>query len=219
MPRTIRFSMATQGLAQIAAGLYPLLFNAPIEGFWRTIFTAVIVSAFIVAFLLIAVIGIPIKSMLKIYVLAAVLVVVVYVLQESHRIMLAAHGPLFLTNLLIFVVSIGSGGALLLCIKFAGPTPTAENLAVFENPTGNWEHRGDFSVELVEGTETTHVPASESVMFKNGIAYVTSGKVQQCIGGIQMSTAEMQPFYWGYSSVKVIRDGNGKLLWVNHDFR
>jgi hypothetical protein len=82
----------------------------------------------------------------------------------------------------------------------------------FVNPTGLWSHTGSYSIEFVPGSPTSHIPAN--VELNKSVARVHSGKVQQNMGGIDF-TADRKTFCWGYRYLRCIRDGNGKLLWVN----
>ena len=92
----------------------------------------------------------------------------------------------------------------------------SQEIKDFKNPSGNWEHDGTFSVELVSGTDKSIVPPSAEV--EGDTVRVRHGRIEQTIGGIQLYSYE-SPFYWGYPSIKVIRDGQGKLLWVNYNYR
>ena len=95
-----------------------------------------------------------------------------------------------------------------------GASPT--NIKSFKNPSGYWEHEGSFSVELTPDADKSKVPLSVSV--RGDIVHVHNGRVKQTMGGIQLYS-NGSPFYWGYPRVKVIRDGNGNLLWVNYNYR
>lgn len=86
----------------------------------------------------------------------------------------------------------------------------------FTNPTGYWEYQGAFSVELTDAADLSHVP--EGVSVAGQTATVARGRIKQVMGGIQLYALE-QPFCWGYKFIKAIRDGSGKLLWVNRDYR
>ncbi len=86
----------------------------------------------------------------------------------------------------------------------------------FQNPTGYWEHQGAYSVELTPEAETNRVP--EGVRVNGTVVTVEVGRVKQTMGGIQLYALE-KPFYWGYSYIRCIRDGDGKLLWVNNNCR
>ena len=93
---------------------------------------------------------------------------------------------------------------------------TSEDIKTFKNPSDHWEHHGAFSVELVEGTDTRNAPWSAEV---NGYTVtLRDGFIMQSPKGVQL-TVNGQPFYWAYSDIKVISDGEGQLLWVNDDFR
>ncbi len=86
----------------------------------------------------------------------------------------------------------------------------------FVNPTGYWEHQGAYSVELTDDAKTDIV--FRSVVIEGRVATVTHGRIKQVMGGIQFYSLE-QPFCWSYKFIKTIRDGSGKLLWVNWDYR
>lgn len=86
----------------------------------------------------------------------------------------------------------------------------------FRNPTGFWSHEGSFSVELIPDADTSIAPPSADV--RGNTVHVRNGQVKQTMGGIQLHS-QGSPFYWGYPSIKVIRDGEGNLLWVNYYYR
>lgn len=89
-------------------------------------------------------------------------------------------------------------------------------LQKFVNPRGYWSYEGGFSVELTNAADKTVAP--KSVKFDGNTARISNGRIKQTIGGIQLHS-EQEPFYWGYSFIKVIRDGTGTPLWVNYDYR
>ncbi len=91
-----------------------------------------------------------------------------------------------------------------------------EDLQNFTNPTGYWEHKGAFTVELAKGAQLNHVP--DTVSFNGNIAIIRHGRIKQSMGAIQMYSYE-QPFYWNYDHIRIIRDGNGHPLWVNYNYR
>ncbi len=86
----------------------------------------------------------------------------------------------------------------------------------FQNPVEYWEYEGAFSVELVPGTDKKNAPRTAEV--RGNIVRVPCGSIKQMSGAIQLYS-QGSPFYWGYSCIKVIRDGHGGLLWVNYDYR
>lgn len=90
------------------------------------------------------------------------------------------------------------------------------DIKTFENPTGNWEYNGAFSVELVPGADKSVVP--QTAIVDGDIVRVNKGRIKQSIGGIQLYS-EGNPFYWGYIWIKVIRNKNDDLLWVNYNYR
>lgn len=86
----------------------------------------------------------------------------------------------------------------------------------FQNSTGYWSHTGSFSVQLTDDALTHNVPGSARIVGR--VVHVPEGEVGQSIGGIQMRSRG-QDFAWGYNFIKAIRDGEGKLIWVNNHFR
>jgi hypothetical protein len=92
----------------------------------------------------------------------------------------------------------------------------SEDIKTFVNPTSGPCHEGAFSVELIEGAQTSHVPRSATV--SGNVVHVPQGSVQQSMGGIQLYS-EAFPFGWGYKFIKCIRKGDGSLLWVNNQYR
>ena len=95
-------------------------------------------------------------------------------------------------------------------------TSQKQDIKTFQNPSGYWEHRGSFSVELTKGAKKNIVPTSAKV--QGNIVHVKHGSVEQMMGAIQLYSLGY-PFHWGYSQMKVIRDGSGNLLWVNWDYQ
>ena len=91
-----------------------------------------------------------------------------------------------------------------------------QNIKAFQNPSGYWEHDGAFSVELTPDTDKSVVPSSAEV--QGDIVRVRHGRIKQTVGGIQLYSLE-SPFYWDYPRIKVIRDGDDNLLWVNYSYR
>jgi hypothetical protein len=92
----------------------------------------------------------------------------------------------------------------------------SQNIKTFQNPSGYWEHDGAFSVELTLDADKSIIPLTAEV--RGNTVHVHNGRIKQTMGGIQLYS-EGSPFYWGYPRIKVIRDGDGNLLWVNHDYR
>lgn len=90
------------------------------------------------------------------------------------------------------------------------------DVKAFQNPSGYWKHQGAFSVELTDDALISIVPSS-AVVDGNKVI-VREGHIQQTIGGIQFYSHE-QPFSWGYSKIKEIRDGDENLLWINRNYR
>lgn len=91
-----------------------------------------------------------------------------------------------------------------------------QDIQTFRNPSGYWEYEGAFSVELTHEADKSIVPAS--AVIKGDTIYFSDGRIKQTIGGIQLYSSD-QPFFWGYVFLKVIRDGKGKLIWVNYNYR
>ena len=94
-------------------------------------------------------------------------------------------------------------------------TSQIQDIKTFKNPSGYWGHRGSFTVELTPDTDKSIVPSGVEIL--GDIVRVKSGRIQQKMGGIQFYYRGT-PFGWGYTKVKVIRDGSGNLLWVNWNF-
>lgn len=92
----------------------------------------------------------------------------------------------------------------------------SQEIKDFQNPSGYWEHDGAFSVELVPEADKSIVPSSAEV--EGDTVRVRHGRIKQTMGGIQLHSYESL-FYWGYPRIKVIRNGQGKLLWVNYNYR
>ena len=95
-------------------------------------------------------------------------------------------------------------------------TNQTQNIKTFKNPSGYWEHNKAFSVELTPDADKSIAPSSAEV--QGDIVRVRNGRIKQVMGGIQLYSEESS-FYWGYPKIKVIRDGNGNLLWVNYHYR
>ncbi len=91
-----------------------------------------------------------------------------------------------------------------------------QDLANFRNKSSYWEHDGAFSVELTPEADMGIVPSSAEI--RGNTVHVRQGRIKQKMGAIQFHSVE-SPFYWGYKFIKVIRDGDGNLLWVNYDHR
>lgn len=92
----------------------------------------------------------------------------------------------------------------------------SQNVKTFQNPSGHWKHQGAFSVELTDDAPISIVPSS-AVVDGNKVI-VREGRIEQTIGGIQLYASE-QPFSWGYSMIKEIRDGDKNLLWINSRYQ
>ena len=86
----------------------------------------------------------------------------------------------------------------------------------FENPQGFLEYRGEYGIELVNGTNTENIPSGVDV--NRWKVRVGAGRIQQSTHGI-IFYANEHPFSWGNSYIKCIRDGTGSLLWVNSSFK
>ena len=92
----------------------------------------------------------------------------------------------------------------------------SQDVKDFKNPSVYWTHQGAFSVELASDADKSIVPSSAEI--KDDIVYVSDGFIKQTKGGIQFYSIR-SPFHWRYSDIKVIRDENGDLLWVNDRYR
>jgi hypothetical protein len=92
----------------------------------------------------------------------------------------------------------------------------AQDISTFKNPAGYWTHQGAFSVELIPDANKSIVPPSAEV--EGDIVRVRAGRIKQSMGGTQLYSAGAR-FCFGYSYIKVIRDGSGNLLWVNYNYR
>lgn len=86
-----------------------------------------------------------------------------------------------------------------------------EDLRAFVNRIGGY--RGSFSIELIEGVKTDHVPNSAKI--SGNIVTVQNGSVTQTIFGIEFHS-ELVAFAFYYNSIKCIRKGDGSLYWVNN---
>jgi hypothetical protein len=93
--------------------------------------------------------------------------------------------------------------------------PKNEDIKTFENPQGNWEYKGAFSIELTLDADKTALP---NATVQGNIVAVSNGRIQQSNGGIRFYSMEKH-FHWGYRFIKIIRDGKGNLLWVNDNYR
>ena len=92
---------------------------------------------------------------------------------------------------------------------------TSEEIRSFKNPTGYWEHHGAFAIELTDDADKSIVPSSARV--EGNIVRVANGRIKQSMGGIDFYSGD-QPFGWGYPWVKMIKDGEGRTLWVNINY-
>ncbi|MCH7641594.1 hypothetical protein IID22_05365 [Patescibacteria group bacterium] len=90
------------------------------------------------------------------------------------------------------------------------------DLNSFQNPTGYWEHHGAFSLELTTDADKIIIPSTADI--DGNIVRVHHGRIKQVMGVIQFYS-EGSLFYWGYPRIKVIRDGESNLLWVNNNHR
>ncbi len=86
----------------------------------------------------------------------------------------------------------------------------------FQNPSGHWEYKGPFSVELTKDASTDLI--NPSAIIEGTKVTVAEGYIKQTMGGIQFCSGN-QSFYWGYPKIKEIRDGGGNLIWVNDNYR
>ena len=101
-------------------------------------------------------------------------------------------------------------------ISSAEEEKTEKPESSFQNPDGYWKHHGSFSVELVSGASKDRIP--KDVNAENDLIKVSQGRVEQQMGGIVFFSQEKH-FRWPYREIKAIRDGDGRLLWVNDEYR
>ncbi len=93
--------------------------------------------------------------------------------------------------------------------------PKSQDIKTFSNPSGFWEYIGPFSVELTRDANKSFAPSDAKI--EGDIITFDSGRIVQSLGGIQLYSTKH--FTWGYKFIKVIRDGEGNLLWVNYNYR
>ncbi len=87
-----------------------------------------------------------------------------------------------------------------------------------KNPTEYWsEYNGTFSIELTPGAPKHGVPKMGTTIEEN-IVYIRNGRVKKVLGGVQLCVYG-QSFYYPYSMMKAIRNGDGNLLWQNNEYR
>lgn len=85
-----------------------------------------------------------------------------------------------------------------------------------KNPTGFWMHKGSYSVLLTDEAGTDLIPRGAEL--RGRTVHVRNGLVAQSMGGINFY-AEGVAFGWDYKGIKEIRDGAGKLIWQNENYR
>jgi hypothetical protein len=92
----------------------------------------------------------------------------------------------------------------------------SKDVKTFVNPVNGPRYQGSFSVELTDGAKTDFVPRSARI--SGNIVTIQDGSINQGMGGIQFQSESMS-FAWGYTFIKLIRKGDGELLWVNNNYR
>ncbi len=86
------------------------------------------------------------------------------------------------------------------------------NIGTFKNPQGSWSHRGAYVIELASGANRGKVP--RDIELDGNTIRVYEGEVSYTIGGFHFKN-RAKPFYWTSADMRSIRDGKGRLLWVN----
>ncbi len=74
---------------------------------------------------------------------------------------------------------------------------------------------GPYEVELWRNASHDVIP-KEFTTISGNIVKVSTGKVHQGMGGIQLYAGD-KPFWWGYYFIKKITDYKGNILWKNWD--
>ena len=90
-----------------------------------------------------------------------------------------------------------------------------QDLKKFRNPGGYWEHKGVFSVDLTPDAYKDIVP--DGAKIKGNTVHAQDGVVKLEPRGIRLCTrgANRGSIWWPFIYVKVVRDGEGKPIWVN----
>lgn len=91
-----------------------------------------------------------------------------------------------------------------------------ETPAGFVNPEAFWEYEGAYSIELTTDAAKGNMP--RSIVYEGDMAFVARGQIKLNTGSFQFRS-EVEPFYCAFRYMKAIRDGQGKLLWVNNRYR
>ena len=92
----------------------------------------------------------------------------------------------------------------------------------FQNPDPFPSYEGNFTVELVAETATGNCPEKTVTLHMKGesvVATITSGKITQSAGALQLHDHQGSLFYWSYDRIVAIRDQDGNPLWLNDDYR
>lgn len=87
-------------------------------------------------------------------------------------------------------------------------------LRFFTNPPGDWKHHGPHSIELVD-IPLMLIPAEEADI-RGSTIFVHGGTISYTEQGF-VSRFNQTTFHWREAQVKVVRDKEGNLHWVNGD--
>ncbi len=85
----------------------------------------------------------------------------------------------------------------------------------FQNPTGDWEYEGTYTVELTPDADMSIAPPDADIFeFKVTIHH---GSLHTVLDAMQFfgGPGETYPFHWSIRRIKCIRNAQGKLLWLN----
>lgn len=88
-----------------------------------------------------------------------------------------------------------------------------QDIVTFVNPRGYWEYEGAYSAELTPDARWNLLVDIPSIRIEGHTVHVPSGRAHTMMFGIQLWSLG-EAFYFTETNVKVIRDGNGDLLWV-----
>ena len=84
------------------------------------------------------------------------------------------------------------------------------------NPLETWEYGGSFTIELTDDADMTIVPEDERS--EDWTVHISDGYIVHSEEGLKVFSKGRQ-LGWGFSHIKVIRSGNGELLWINNYYR
>lgn len=94
------------------------------------------------------------------------------------------------------------------------------------NPAGYWTHEGAYSIEFLIGRGSIWpqgMPLKEKGVAVDGnVLHVSRGperRVCQSMGGIDFHFGNGIIRNWGYVFIGRIRNGRGKLLWQNKNYK